>query len=350
MLPAFLTTILFALSVIFGTRSARVLGGTVANFWRLLFATLLLAAWAHGWGHGVTGRAFPIFLLSGCIGFGLGDLAMYQAMPRLGSRLTLLLVQCLAAPFGALTEWLWLGTTLSGQQMFCAGIILAGVALALYPQGGGAATESSSTDPYSKNRAKTRRFRPAGMGESTPAALEQPGHEAQTTHHLLHMKLLWSGAIFGILAAFGQGFGAVISRKAFAVADLARQSIDGPTAAYQRILGGLAVGGLFLGLVKLMSNDAGKGTADLQTRPRLASLRAWPWVLLNGLAGPTLGVSCFQWALKTTPAGIVLPIVATTPLVGIPLAYLLEGDRTTPRALLGGCLAVLGAVALTQAH
>jgi hypothetical protein len=33
------------------------------------------------------------------------------------------------------------------------------------------------------------------------------------------------------------------------------------------------------------------------------------------LTGPTLGVTCFQWALATTPSGIVLPIVALTPLV-----------------------------------
>jgi drug/metabolite transporter (DMT)-like permease len=329
MVAALLTTVLFALSVIFGTRAARVLGGTTANFWRLLIATLLLAIWAHGKGVGILGKAFPIFLVSGCVGFGLGDLAMFQAMTRLGSRLTLVLVQCLAAPFGAATEWLWLGTTLSGWQILCGGVILVGVALALSPEQGESSTGAEF--PYDKNALAVR----------TPPPGLPPG-------------VLWSGAFFAVVAAFGQGFGAVISRKAFAVAALAGQSIDGITAAYQRILGGLAIGGLAYALLRLTSKA--RNASSAATKPA-NSVRApnnwprvWPWVLLNGLAGPTLGVSCFQWALKTTPAGIVLPIVATTPLVGIPLAYFIEGDRARPRALIGGVIAVIGAVALTRAR
>jgi drug/metabolite transporter (DMT)-like permease len=56
---------------------------------------------------------------------------------------------------------------------------------------------------------------------------------------------------------------------------------------------------------------------------------------------------CYQWALATTPSGIVLPIAATTPLMAIPIAYLLEGERLSRRSLAGGTLAVAGAVALT---
>jgi len=51
--------------------------------------------------------------------------------------------------------------------------------------------------------------------------------------------------------------------------------------------------------------------------------------------------------LFTTPSGIVLPIVATTPLVIVPLAYWIEGERPTRRSLVGGVVAVVGAVALT---
>jgi len=72
-------------------------------------------------------------------------------------------------------------------------------------------------------------------------------------------------------------------------------------------------------------------------------------VLVNGLAGPALGVSCYQWALKTTPTGVVLPIVAITPLVIIPFSYHLEGERPTVRSLIGGALAVTGAAALAWA-
>jgi drug/metabolite transporter (DMT)-like permease len=66
----------------------------------------------------------------------------------------------------------------------------------------------------------------------------------------------------------------------------------------------------------------------------------------NALAGPTIGVGCYQWALRSTPSGIVLPIVATAPLVTIILTYFFDGLRPTRRALLGGVIAVGGAVAL----
>ena len=57
-------------------------------------------------------------------------------------------------------------------------------------------------------------------------------------------------AAAGLLAACGQGGGAVISRKANQVAASAAQNVDGITAAYLRILAGLALAGLFLILVK----------------------------------------------------------------------------------------------------
>ena len=65
------------------------------------------------------------------------------------------------------------------------------------------------------------------------------------------------------------------------------------------------------------------------------------------MCGAVIGVSCYQWALFTTPSGLVLPIVACTPLVIVPLSYWMEGERPTRRSLLGGAIAVAGAVALT---
>jgi len=70
--------------------------------------------------------------------------------------------------------------------------------------------------------------------------------------------------------------------------------------------------------------------------------------LLNGLSGPALGVSCYQWALKTSPTGIVLPIVAITPVLIIPLSLVFEGERPSRRSIGGGIIAVLGAVALAM--
>jgi drug/metabolite transporter (DMT)-like permease len=72
----------------------------------------------------------------------------------------------------------------------------------------------------------------------------------------------------------------------------------------------------------------------------------WPWILINSLAGQTLGVSCMQWALETTPTGIVLAVIAITPIVIIPVAFVMEGERPTIHSLVGGAIAVVGVIAL----
>ena len=70
----------------------------------------------------------------------------------------------------------------------------------------------------------------------------------------------------------------------------------------------------------------------------------------NALVGPVIGVGCYQWALKTTPSGMVLPIVATSPLVTLMMAWVINHERPTHRAILGGLIAVAGAAALAKIH
>lgn len=300
MIPAFLATLLFSFSVVAASRSARILGSNAANFWRLFLAALMLSAWAHTFGLGVGGGAFGLFFLSGVVGFGMGDFALFQSLTRLGPRLAALMINCLAAPFAALIEWVWLGTTLTLPQVACGLLILAGVALSLAP-------EKQAVMPA------RRRL---------------------------------SGVLFGILAGLGQGCGAVITRKAYAVADVAGFEVDGGTSAYQRILGGLAV--IALPYLWLAFRERER-TRSIPSKPEAKAKRsrAWRWVVINALAGPAVGVAFFQWALKTTPSGIVLPITAMTPLAVIPLSYVFEGDRPGVRSLAGGVVAVVGVIGLT---
>ena len=145
------------------------------------------------------------------------------------------------------------------------------------------------------------------------------------------------GLVFGCLAALGQAGGAVISRKAHALSLAAGCSVDGGTAAYQRILGGLLV----------------VTVAYLYSRCRVPSVvprweKAWPWIGANSLAGAVLGVSCYQFALGTTPSAVVLPIVALTPLIVVPFAYFTEQERPGVRSLLGSTLAVMAAAVLAS--
>jgi drug/metabolite transporter (DMT)-like permease len=298
MIQAIFTAILWAVSAVSAGRSTRLLGAGTANLCRLMLATACLALWAHVFGSGLQGVGLPWLFLSGIIGFGFGDLALYGAYYRLGPRLGALLCLCLAVPLGATLEWVWLGTRLTLYQILWSATILAGVFAALAPD--------------------TR----VTIGART-----------------------WStGILLGVIAAFGQGSGAVLTRKAFDVARQAGQHIDAGTAAYQRILGGL-----LLTVVVLFINHWRK-SAMASTPESPGTDRPWrralPWVVANALAGPALGVACYQWALAIAPTGIVLAIVATTPLVVIPFTMILDDERPTLRSLAGGAVAVLGAAAL----
>jgi drug/metabolite transporter (DMT)-like permease len=299
MFAAFLTTVLFSISGVAANRTSRILGGTEANFWRILLATLFLAVLANTFGLGLAGPAIKTFFISGVVGFGIGDLALYQAFPRLGSRLSIMLVHCLAAPFAAAVEWFWLGNRISAPEALCSTVILIGVAVALAP----------------------------------------------SEHLHIARRTLVLGIALGTVAAFGQGFGAVLSRKAYEVCDVANFNMHGVrggiTAAYQRIWGGVLVALLSIVWIKA-------------TRRESAREKDWkkimPWLIANVAAGPGLGVACYQWALGLERTAIVLPIVALTPLMIIPFSYHIEGERPSIRSLLGGVVAVAGVIGLTFAR
>ena len=148
------------------------------------------------------------------------------------------------------------------------------------------------------------------------------------------------GVLFGIGSALGQAFGAVLSRKANDVAAMAHFPIDGGTAAYQRIIGGVLMTVAAFAFTRRAASRTQRGQHDHPWRS------AWPAVVGNALTGPAIGVGCYQWALKTTPSGIVLPIVATAPLVTIALSFFMDGVRPARRAVTGSAVAVAGAVAL----
>lgn len=297
--PALLAAFFFALSAVFAHRTTRLVGALTANVARLWLAVGMLGVAAAAHGPALRGASLKTFLVSGVVGYGLGDLALFWAYPRLGSRLTSLLMQCLSSPLAAGIEWLWLGTRPGTAALVCGAAILVGVGLAIAP-------------------GKTV----AGRGAPTL----DPAQRA-------------AGLAFGVVAALGQAGGAVISRKAFALAHAAGEDIDGFTASFQRALGGVAA----ISLVYVLSLALRRGRG---VEPAADWRAAWPWVVATALAGATLGVSFFQRALAFTPSAVVMPVIALTPLMVVPLAYFLEHERPGVRSLLGGAVAVAAAVAL----
>ncbi|MFP4540551.1 MAG: DMT family transporter [Opitutales bacterium] len=307
MLPACLTTLLWSFCAVASRRSVEQLGENAANFWRILLAVAVLGLVSHLNGIAFHAEAFGFLFLSGLVGFGLGDLGLYYALSRLGSRLTLLLAQCGAVPIAFFLEWQWLGTTLRWGQAGAVLVVLSGITLALLPRRGEL---------------------PEGAG-----------------------RRFWAGVGFGVVAAIGQGAGGVFSRLAYEAqgtferggGSVLENIFVGAQAGYQRLLGG------FLIIALAFAWDRWRSLGRVgPILPRAGDSRQVKtgWVALNAFSGPILGVALFQWALTTTPAAIVQSIVALTPIVVIPMAWLMEGDRPRPRALVGAAVAVAGVILL----
>jgi drug/metabolite transporter (DMT)-like permease len=305
MFAAVLTTFCFAASAILARRSVSMVGSQPANLARQFAALVMLGLWAHLVGQGLRGPGLPVFIFSGILGFGMGDFSLFEALPRLGAALTVLIVQCLAVPIGAVTEWLWLGTRMTPWQMASSSVILAGVAIAIAP-------ERESAIPR--------------------------GHRI-------------AGVIFAVLGAFGQAWGAVVSRQGFLLDRDSGIAMDGASSAYQRLIGGI----ICVALLAWTSRIVRRWRNPDAARPQRPWARAMPWIVGNAFAGPALGVTFYQWALSESashpremPTAIVLSIVATTPLAVMALSFVFEKTRPSFRAVVGSLIAVIGVVATVR--
>ncbi|MGC3991362.1 MAG: DMT family transporter [Chthoniobacteraceae bacterium] len=254
MIASVLTTLFFALSIIFAARSARHLGTSRANLARMVVALIFLGAWAFLFGQGLRGQSLPWYLWSGAVGFGMGDMAMFIALTRIGPALTVLLIQCLAAPMGALIEWAWLGTRLTPAQMISSAVILTGVAVAVAPGGS---------------------FHP------------QP-------------RELRIGICAGIIASLGQALGAVFSRKAAVVATATGLPIDGWTSRFSADRRGPSFyGGLLFCLEENPTDSAGGEKARLAAR---IAPDAFEWPVWTGHRRRLLPVGAGDQAERTGAA------------------------------------------------
>ena len=285
----------YAWSVTCARRSSAHHGPDLANLGRLLVALVIVGLlvalsdrqpFCAGWGW---------LILGGVLGLGVGDIALFHALPRIGVGLTMLLTQCLAAPIALFLEYEILDLSPNGPQLLAALVILAGVGVAL-----GAPAEGDPAD---------RR----------------------------------TGVWLGLLSAFGQACGAVSTPMAVDACARAGETIpDGFAQGLVRLLGGVPIVLLFVlwsarkeGLLARVAHPYAWRTAPV-------------WMLMNGLAGPALGVACYQWALTKNDAALVLSVVALTPLIGLIMQWGVEGQRPSWRLWVGGAVAILGVVLLRQ--
>jgi drug/metabolite transporter (DMT)-like permease len=298
MLAAILTAFFYAASGICGRRSAVAFGSLRGNALRLGLAIFVLAIVTRGAaGLDWTSISTQRLLWSGAVGFGVGDVALFLAYTRLGARLTLLLNLCSAPVFGALGDWLLVGTGVSTAQVLATAVILVGVTMAI-------------------------------------------GSHSEAGGLFLPKPKLFTGVVFALLAGLGQGGGASLSRFAHAAMRWEGGMLPPVQQAFVRMLPGLLFTViLWCGVLWYRSARRGAPAEVVSSCPH-----RWWWLLGAAMFGPVLGVSCFQWALVQAPAIVVLSVTATTPILIMPLSAVIDHDRAGRLAILGSILGVAGVV------
>lgn len=298
MLPAILTAVLFAFSAVASQRSTRIFGAIQANCFRLCIAcsVLGLLTWCVDASRGVPSlhrELFPRFFLSGMVGFGIGDIALFLAYARLGSRLTILINWCSASLFAAAGD-VWLrGKGLALPQWAGVAAIMGGLCIALWPAG------------------ESRRKHPV------------------------------TGVLFAIIAGVGMGMGTVLSGQANDAGAALHLEVHGISQAFQRATAGATAALIAFFYVKKY----------VPARRSEDSTKKWKhkpfWLVSTALLGPVMGVSCFQWALlELHSSAVVVAIASTSTLLVIPLARMMEKDKPGGRELAGTALAAAGVIAL----
>ncbi len=309
MIPSLLTAMCFAMAGISARQSAQCSGPERANTGRLLVGMLILGLLAWISWQGMPSRLLAGLAIAGGIGFGFGGFFMMLTLKRLGTPTSLLLVESTTAILAGLLAWLAIGDTMSMPQVIACMFIIAAVLFAGWQW----------------------------MKESQPDVT----------------RVRFAGYSFGFLSASCQALSLVISRQVFVVSAQASMPIDKLDAAFVRMVGGTTIAILVLAIHFL--NDWRKNhaeeRADLQpfhwVKPQ-APYREQPlfWILVNGLFGPVLGVTCWLWAVSKINPGIVQSIASIAPLISLPIARLLEQEKLGYQFYIGAPLAILGVVFL----
>ncbi len=313
--------------------ASRRVGSVPVNLLRLLVAfALLMLLNSYRFGQplplSATTTQWNYLLLSGLLGFFVGDLALFRAFVVLGARVSTLLM-CLAPPIAAVTEWLWLGNPITALQVAGMMVTLAGVAWVVFekpaPEDGREGARVTSA-PHVEFESEAR------LGGAGTTVLE---YEAMPIANATDHRRITPFAIFlGVVAAVGQGVGLVCTKVAMS----APPHLDAFAATQIRIIAGIVT---FSGLV-VLSGRLGDCRNALKDRKAMLLLS------IGAITGPFLGVSMLNKAVELIPSGVAQTITSLVPVLIIPVSIFILKERVKWQAIIGALVAVAGVAMLVM--
>lgn len=291
---ALLAATCWAVASTFSVGPAQRLGAIAFSRWRMLFASMVLWALALGSGgwRSLDASAWGLLALSGLIGIFIGDTALFTCMNRLGPRRSGVLFACHAL-FSALLAWAWLGEVLWGWTLLGSGLLMAGVMIAIV------------------------------WGKRS-----EEGHHWEQTR-----GRLWVGVALGLVAALCQSLATLMLKPLMATG-----SLDPVAASAARMSMALLAHALLWG----------SGWKPARS-PTPISARDAGLVFGSAAIAMALGMTLILRALSEGQAGIVAIFSSVSPIVILPLLWLIYRRRPALGAWIGAALAI-GGTALILGH
>ena len=238
---------------------------------------------------GASAEAAGWMLLSGLVGYVIGDFCLFQCYIIIGSRYGQLFMT-LAPLTAALMAWVTLGQQMTEMSILAMLVTLFGIGISVL-----------------------------GRGE----------------HHWVSLKLPLNGVLFAIGAAICQGVGLVLSKIGMdhyeAVAEMPAWLVPF-SANFFRCVAGI------IGFTLLLYMREG----FLPLREALHDRKGMSVAVATTLFGPFVGVGFSLMAVQYTAAGIASTLMAMTPIIILLPSYWLFHERITWKAVLGALISVIG--------
>ena len=232
-------------------------------------------------------------LLSGLVGYVIGDFCLFQCYIIIGSRYGQLFMT-LAPLSAALMAWVTLGQQMTAMSIVAMLVTLLGIGISVL-----------------------------GRGE----------------HHKVSLKLPLHGVLYAIGAAMCQGIGLVLSKIGMDHYNLTALAETGVpewmipfSANFYRCVAGI-IGFTLLLYVR-------EGIAPL--RDALHDRKGLTVATATTIFGPFVGVGFSLMAVQFTAAGIASTLMAMTPIIILLPSYWLFHEKITWRAFLGAVISVVG--------
>lgn len=143
------------------------------------------------------------------------------------------------------------------------------------------------------------------------------------------------GLLYAFLAAFGQGAGLILAKKAFI--EISDKTINGFVATTIR----LAASVIILVPVSILSQKL-NNPIKIFSKDKKALLLT----IGGSIAGPFLGITFSLISISHTDVGIASTIMALPPVIMLPLVRFFYKEKLTFRSIIGALIAVAGVAIL----